>query len=82
MKFLLLTALLMSPPAMAFDRDAAIANYNEAWFACDEGQNHDGEPISEDAIKSACLDTVRLVTELKAEGYCLVRTNGEWVRCP
>ena len=80
-KFLLLAAMLVSTPAMAFNKDVTIDQFNESWYSCQAGENHDGDKISETAIKSACLDAVRLVAELKAEGYCLVKTSGEWIKC-
>lgn len=61
---MILTAILMLgvlAPAFAADDNEALS---EAVYACEAGENHDGEKISAEASKAACLVAIRLLTEI------------------
>lgn len=75
------TASISVQPALAFDLNEAVGQLNEANFACFEGQNHDGEKISDAQIKSACIDTAALLRVLTINGFCYDEPAREWRQC-
>lgn len=78
MKTVLLAALLLATPAFA--AAPQVENLDEAVYACTEGENHDGEKISEADSKAACVDAVDMLLKLSQSGYCL-NADGDWAMC-
>ena len=81
MRAVLIAALLFATPAFAVDKDATIKQIYDADFACQQGQNHDGEPLDDATIKVACLDVTSLLKEMETQGYCYDKTKLAWWKC-
>lgn len=82
MKTVLLAATVaFATPAWSFNPEQTIHLINDADYACTAGENHDGEKISDEDIKRACLDVVRLLGEMKSNGFCYDKAALEWFKC-
>ncbi|SFK81259.1 hypothetical protein SAMN04488498_113102 [Mesorhizobium albiziae] len=77
--FLFSTAIVFSTPSFAFDAQPVILQFYDASYACEAGENHDGEKISEDLVKKACADKANLTSRLAENGYCF--KEHEWLPC-
>lgn len=74
-------ALLLAGGLLAFDPLAAERLLWDAEFACLEGQNHDGESISQEVQDQACKDRAALLKAFRDNGYCFEDDNAGWAVC-
>jgi len=77
MKTLLIAAMLIATPALAVETEAL----DDAVYSCKSGENHDGDKISDDDVRVACLKAIDLLYQLSEQGYCHM-PDGGWAMCP
>jgi hypothetical protein len=83
LKTLLLVALLAAAPAYAeqSDHEIALQMFDDAYAACVDRLDHEGNPVTERGWYEACKTADVLTTLFIEQGYCWTEANREWKRC-
>lgn len=84
MKALLLATLLIALPAHAkqTDHEVTVAMFDDAYAACREGLDHEGNVITDQELRDIACNTAHVLSLLMiAQGYCWSQERLEWKRC-
>lgn len=80
-KFVFAAVLALSPPALAFDGQAASEKYYEVRGDCRMAETKDGQRLTDAEQDERCALLEKLGKELRDNGYCWDKSEVAWEVC-